>query len=99
MLLLNENPWMGLASYDVADSHLFFGRETEILNLEIAIKKNLSTVIYGESGAGKTSLIRAGLFPNLTDFWEILKTDILSVLPLHRRRFQLVRLPTTIVVD
>lgn len=67
MLLLNENPWMGLASYDVADSHLFFGRETEILNLEIAIKKNLSTVIYGESGAGKTSLIRAGLFPNLTE--------------------------------
>ena len=46
MLLLNENPWMGLASYDVADSHLFFGRETEILNLEIAIKKNLSTVKF-----------------------------------------------------
>lgn len=56
---------MGLASYDVGDSHLFFGRDAELEKIYKIINTNLSTVIYGESGVGKTSLIRAGLFPRL----------------------------------
>ena len=52
---------MGLASYDVGDSHLFFGRDAELEKIYKIINTNLSTVIYGESGVGKTSLIRAGL--------------------------------------
>lgn len=56
---------MGLASYDVGDSDLFFGRDIELEKTNEIIHNNLSTVIYGESGVGKTSLIRAGLFPRL----------------------------------
>lgn len=65
MLDINNNPWMGLASYDVGDSDLFFGRDQELEKTNEIIQNNLSTVIYGESGVGKTSLIRAGLFPRL----------------------------------
>ena len=65
MLDINNNPWMGLASYDVGDSDLFFGRDQELEKTNEIIQNNLSTIIYGESGVGKTSLIRAGLFPRL----------------------------------
>lgn len=67
MLNVNNNPWMGLASYDVKDSHLFFGRERELEMIFKLLNKSLSTVIYGESGVGKTSFIRAGLFPRLSE--------------------------------
>lgn len=66
MLNINHNPWMGLASYDVGDADLFFGRDLELEKTNEIIQNNLSTIIYGESGVGKTSLIRAGLFPRLT---------------------------------
>lgn len=65
MLNSNNNPWKGLESYDVTDSHLFFGRDKDIEKLLKVLGNSISTVIYGESGVGKTSLIRAGLFPRL----------------------------------
>lgn len=65
MLNSNNNPWKGLESYDVTDSHVFFGRDKDIEKLLKVLGNSISTVIYGESGAGKTSLIRAGLFPRL----------------------------------
>ena len=65
MLELKNNPWLGLASYQVEDSALFFGREHEVASLDGTIRQNYSTVIYGKSGMGKTSLINAGLIPML----------------------------------
>ena len=65
MLELKNNPWLGLASYQVEDSALFFGREHEVASLDGTIRQNYSTIIYGKSGMGKTSLINAGLIPML----------------------------------
>lgn len=65
MLDIDKNPWLGLASYQASDAELFFGRNKEILSLTDAIKQNYCTVIYGKSGMGKTSLINAGLIPQL----------------------------------
>ncbi len=65
MLQIQNNPWLGLASYQVQDADLFFGREREMTILCDVIKQNYSTVIYGKSGMGKTSLINAGLIPLL----------------------------------
>ena len=65
MLQIQNNPWLGLASYQVQDADLFFGREKEMSVLCDIIKQNYSTVIYGKSGMGKTSLINAGLIPQL----------------------------------
>jgi hypothetical protein len=55
-------PWLGLASYEEKDAHLFFGRSAEIEELFNDIVHNTQTVVFGPSGTGKTSIIRAGLF-------------------------------------
>ena len=59
------NPWLGLTSYEFEDSYKFFGRSDESGQLFEAITNNPVTVIYGPSGAGKTSIIKAGIFPKL----------------------------------
>lgn len=66
MLQLQNNPWLGLASYEEKDADMFFGREKEKAFLCDVIKQNYCTVIYGKSGMGKTSLINAGLIPTLS---------------------------------
>lgn len=61
--LNNDQPlWMGLESYKESDSNIFFGRDNEIQQLSSDIFHNIQTVIYGPSGTGKTSIIRAGIF-------------------------------------
>ena len=47
------------------DRHLFFGRDTEIETLTHRIRGHRLLVLFGKSGLGKTSLLQAGLFPNL----------------------------------
>lgn len=58
----NKPLWMGLDSYKETDSNLFFGRKEEILQLSNDIFHNIQTIMYGPSGTGKTSIIRAGIF-------------------------------------
>ncbi|WP_020537475.1 caspase family protein [Lewinella cohaerens] len=68
-----RNPFMGLKSYKEADASLFFGREKAIKALEAYCKPSAFLVISGESGSGKSSLVRAGLFPVLREQeWQIL---------------------------
>ena len=68
MIELNQcaNPWLGLAPYSVSQSDLFFGRDRDISDICVNIEENTSTVIYGVSGSGKTSIINAGLIPRLS---------------------------------
>ena len=65
MLQKDNNPWLGLASYEYSDAYRFFGREKELAHLKQVIDHSAVTTIYGISGAGKTSLINAGLSPLL----------------------------------
>ena len=67
MLQTNNNPWLGLSSYQESDAKLFFGRDEEISSLCDIIEDNYCTVLYGKSGMGKTSLINAGLKPALSN--------------------------------
>ncbi len=59
-------PWPGLLPYDSADAGFFAGRERDV---EICLER-LSIggrlVIVAASGAGKSSLLRAGLVPRLS---------------------------------
>ena len=66
MLLKDNNPWVGLASYKSQDAARFFGREKESRTLAELIQANYCTILYGQSGAGKTSLIQAGVCPILS---------------------------------
>ena len=65
MLLKDNNPWLGLESYSVKDSNRFYGRDHDIEIVSNSIYDNFITTIYGISGAGKTSLINAGITPAL----------------------------------
>ncbi|MTK53112.1 ATP-binding protein [Paludibacter sp.] len=58
----STSPWLGLMSYEEKDAHLFYGREAEIRELSGDIFNNTQTVVYGPSGTGKTSIIKAGIF-------------------------------------
>lgn len=59
---IDQSLWIGLESYNEANSNIFFGRDEEIQQLSNDIFHNIQTVIYGPSGIGKTSIIRAGIF-------------------------------------
>ncbi len=60
-----ENPWPGLASF-TEDAHaLFFGRRKETDELVRLVRRNTLTVLFGQSGLGKSSLLCAGAFPVL----------------------------------
>ena len=61
-----EAPFKGLEYFDVADSDLFFGRETLTAKLVRRVHEaNFLSVIIGASGSGKSSLVRAGVVPAL----------------------------------
>lgn len=59
----SENPWLGLKSY--SEGKRLYGRDKEIEELSQKILYNTQTVIYGKSGIGKSSLLKAGVFPIL----------------------------------
>ena len=58
-----NNPFLGLRPFSEREQDYFKGRETEIGGLLRCLKREVLTVLFGVSGLGKTSLLRAGLFP------------------------------------
>ena len=67
--MTTRNPWLGLASYDVPkdkeEDYLFCGRDEETMDIVRLIDNNLFITLYGSSGIGKTSLLKAGVIPIL----------------------------------
>jgi hypothetical protein len=62
-----ENPWPGLEAFDESARDFFHGREQEADRLLRLITDSTVTVLFGRSGLGKTSLLKAGVFPRLRD--------------------------------
>lgn len=60
-----RNPWLGLASFTEETRAYFFGRDEEVAELARRVQRKLLTVLFGQSGLGKTSILRAGLVPRL----------------------------------
>ena len=60
-----ENPWLGLFSYSEETLAYFHGRDEETGELCRRVQRKLLTVLFGQSGLGKTSLLRAGIVPRL----------------------------------
>ncbi|MGQ4383042.1 nSTAND1 domain-containing NTPase [Streptomyces sp. SAS_270] len=62
----NEKPpYRGLARFEPDDSELFFGRETLLAELVELVREHRFAAVFGPSGSGKSSLLRAGLIPSL----------------------------------
>ncbi|MFF3484346.1 helix-turn-helix domain-containing protein [Streptomyces sp. NPDC002701] len=58
-------PYRGLARFDTGDSGLFFGREQLTADLVDLLRRQRFAALFGPSGSGKSSLLRAGLIPAL----------------------------------
>ncbi|MEU4741741.1 XRE family transcriptional regulator [Actinosynnema sp. NPDC023658] len=59
-------PYAGLAAYGTEDAEWFFGRDHLLDDLEQRIAQRRFVAVFGASGAGKSSLLRAGLVPRVT---------------------------------
>jgi len=66
---ISDAAFRGLLPYEEGDAGTFFGRETDIGELLkiICYSEFRFGVLTGESGCGKTSLLRAGLIPKLLE--------------------------------
>ena len=60
-----SNPFPGIRSYEISESHLFFGRDTQVGELIERLFQTHFLAIVGSSGCGKSSLIKAGLIPSV----------------------------------
>ncbi|MFD0209925.1 PQQ-binding-like beta-propeller repeat protein [Streptomyces hirsutus] len=58
-------PYRGLARFETGDSALFFGREQLTTDLVDLLRRCRFAAVFGPSGSGKSSLLRAGLIPVL----------------------------------
>jgi WD40 repeat protein len=60
-----HSPFRSLRSFEPDDAWLFFGRDTEISELLDRLEQSRIQVVIGNSGSGKSSLVRAGVIPAL----------------------------------
>lgn len=54
-------PYLGLASFEPHHAEWFFGREELVRDLRARIERTPFLAVFGASGSGKSSLLRAGL--------------------------------------
>ena len=57
----HKSPFKFLDAYNKEDHAVFFGREEEIDRLYEMVHQRSITLVYGESGTGKSSLVQCGL--------------------------------------
>jgi DNA-binding SARP family transcriptional activator/WD40 repeat protein len=58
-------PFRGLAPFEAAQAEYFFGRERLVAALVARLVGSTLLAVFGPSGSGKSSLLRAGLLPAL----------------------------------
>ncbi len=71
-------PYPGVVPYSAEDASHFFGRESEIEQIVSLLHHQSLIMVIGPSGSGKSSLVYAGLLPELTrtrhfeeDYWLV----------------------------
>lgn len=62
---LPREPFRGIESFRLVDGPIFFGRRVEARKLLRLVTMYRGAMLFGESGAGKSSLLKAGFIPDL----------------------------------
>lgn len=79
-------PYRGLLYFREEDAPFFFGREAAIAQLTSAVQQHNLVAVVGASGSGKSSVVRAGLVPELRKsrdrVWEVV-TLVPTDRPVH----------------
>ncbi|MDX3575703.1 helix-turn-helix domain-containing protein [Streptomyces sp. FL07-04A] len=63
----NAAPYRGLTRFEPGDRELFFGRDRLVEEVNRLVCDHRFAVLFGASGSGKSSLLRAGLIPRLRE--------------------------------
>lgn len=63
--MTENNPWLALGTYEEKDKDKFKGREQDTQNMLKMLQQNEYVVCYAASGDGKSSLINAGVCPEM----------------------------------
>jgi WD40 repeat protein len=63
--VVTDKPYLGLMPYSEKDAQFFFGREREREVITANLKAWRLTLLYGASGVGKSSVLRAGIAHSL----------------------------------
>jgi WD40 repeat protein/energy-coupling factor transporter ATP-binding protein EcfA2 len=79
---MSRQPYIGLRAFSREEQALFFGREQHSNELIQRLKEQHFLAVVGDSGCGKSSLIKAGLIPSLQagfladagSHWRIVET-------------------------
>jgi WD40 repeat protein len=56
-----ELPYLGLRAFEEGDARFYFGRESDVAELVARLEEDRFLAVFGPSGSGKSSLVRAGL--------------------------------------
>ncbi len=83
-IAIKGSPFRGLASFDLEHAPVFFGRAGDVTRAIDRLKaaserKHPFLLVVGPGGAGKSSLVRAGLVPRLTAAGVAAEVDVWRV--------------------
>jgi WD40 repeat protein/energy-coupling factor transporter ATP-binding protein EcfA2 len=67
--LITTSPYKGLKKFEPEDSDRFFGRDQFLDSLVNELEQTNLVLLLGASGSGKSSVVRAGLIPWLSQKW------------------------------
>jgi energy-coupling factor transporter ATP-binding protein EcfA2 len=67
--LITTSPYKGLKKFEPEDADRFFGRDQFLDNLVNELEQTNLVLLLGASGSGKSSVVRAGLIPWLSQKW------------------------------
>lgn len=88
---ISQRPYKFLDAFTEENSVIFFGRDQDISKSLSKIVSHQFLLLYGKSGVGKTSLIRAGLIPRLIAAREYLPVYTRILTDPHETIIKIVR--------
>lgn len=94
VVVVNETcPYQGLEPFSKEQARFFFGREKVVQLLMEKLGQSNFVPIIGASGSGKSSVVRAGLIPNLEkNGWRVLEPILPGDEPLAELKTVLIEL-------